>query len=301
MSGHRFFEMPPLLAALVLGLSACTTATLPAGPVAPPPQAQVSTPWPERSDDGRASPTSPAAAATPETAPLWRQRKISSSEVRRAAEARVFFGHQSVGGNVMKGITALFRVNGGGRPRYIDITGGNAFLPRSDTGYIAHAFVGRNGRPLEKIADFDSILRGGAAKRIDVALLKLCYADVKANTDVEEVFHRYRAVLLALEEDYPEVTFLYSTVPLKTEAPADNAARARLNKLIRDEYGESGRLYDIAAVESTTLDGDRISGTYEGESYDALFPGFSTDGGHLNEAGATVAATALLKQIARVT
>jgi lysophospholipase L1-like esterase len=297
MSGHRPLEVLALLAALALGLSACTTADTPAGPAEPPRQAQVSTPRPEPSDGRSVSTPTPAA---PETELLWRHRRISSREVRRAAEARMFFGHQSVGGNMMKGITALFRANGAGRPRYIDVSDGDAFLPPSGTGYITHAFVGKNGRPLEKIADFDSILRGGMAERIDVALLKLCYADVRADTDVDEVFQRYRAVLRALERDYPRVTFLYSTVPLKTEAPADNAARARLNELIRGEYGESERLYDIAAIESTTLNGHRVAGTHDGQSFDALFPGFSTDGGHLNEAGAKVAATALLKQVARL-
>jgi hypothetical protein len=44
-------------------------------------------------------------------------------------------------------------------------------------------------------------------------------------------------------------------------------ARERYNTLVRERYGASGRLFDIARVESTTPSAERTTGEYEGRSY----------------------------------
>ena len=119
--------------------------------------------------------------------------------------------------------------------------------------------------------------------------------------------------MAALQREFPEVTFVHVTVPLttgqgvlsKAEEPvtgsngygaADNAARERLNAMIRREY--AGRhLFDLAAIESTAPDGSRAVGTYEGQQYYRLDNSYASDSGHLNKTGARVAATAWLKAI----
>jgi hypothetical protein len=118
-----------------------------------------------------------------------------------------------------------------------------------------------------------------------------------------------------LERDFPEVTFMYVTVPLTTEqgllsklksqltggkgySEADNAARERLNALIRRDY--AGRhFFDLAAIESTAPDGSRAAGIFEGQRYYRLDSDYASDSGHLNDTGARVAATAWLKAISR--
>lgn len=247
---------------------------------------------------GQGSTPSPAATVSADTAPIWRHTPVSATDLARAARKRVFFGHQSVGGNIMKGVTALYKANGASAPPFVDITaGGSTSLPGTG-GYLAHAFIGENGDPLAKIADFDAILRAGVGGRVDVALMKLCYADITAKSDVVGVFDRYAAVMAGLEREFPNVRFLYSTVPLKTNRPADNIARAAYNELVRQEYRKTGRLYDIAAIESTDPDGTRVSGVEGGSAFDSLFGGYSTDGGHLNEVGTRMAAAPLLQLVA---
>jgi hypothetical protein len=68
--------------------------------------------------------------------------------------------------------------------------------------------------------------------------------------------------------------------------PADNMARERYNTLVRERYGASGRLFDIARVESTTPSAERTTGEYEGRTYYALDRELAADPGHLNDTGA---------------
>jgi lysophospholipase L1-like esterase len=157
--------------------------------------------------------------------------------------------------------------------------------------------VGVNGDPSGKVADFDADMRNGLASTVDVALMKFCYVDVTAGTDVQRLFQKYRDTLNGLSADYPQVRFVAVTVPLTVDSPADNVTRTRLNAMIRQAY--PGRLFDLAAVESTRPDGTRVTGSAQGQSYEALHPGYSSDGGHLNPDGARRAAAEMLRVIAR--
>ena len=211
-------------------------------------------------------------------------------------DTRVFFGHQSVGADVLRGVR---RLADRGEPVPV----------------VEDALIGANEDPRSKIADFDARLRGGLAEQVDVAMMKLCYIDVSARTDVDALFATYRTTLSALERDHPQVSFVHVTVPLATErgrlsrlrarvtgndrfGPAENVQRERLNALIRAEYA-GDRLFDLAAVESTRPDGSRVAGHHEGADYYALHDGYAADLGHLDEAGAEVAARAWLVAIAR--
>jgi lysophospholipase L1-like esterase len=67
---------------------------------------------------------------------------------------------------------------------------------------------------------------------------------------------------------------------------------------MRAEYGSTGRLVDVAALESTTPDGRRVSGTADGQDYFALYEGYASDNGHLNATGGQVVAQGLLSVLA---
>ena len=240
----------------------------------------------------------PTAEATALTADLV---KVSRTEV--------FFGHQSVGMNILEGVSSVYAAHGMTGP---PIEQGAA--PGKDGGFIDHAFIGENGEPLLKIQDFAAQLRAGLGKQVDVAMMKLCYVDITSGTDVRAVFDAYRNTMAALQREFPHVTFIYVTMPLTTQpgllsrvkslltgrggSAADNAARERFNALIRQQYA-GGHLFDLAAAESTTPDGGRVSGTYDGQRYYALYDGYASDPGHLNAEGAQVAAAAWLKAVAQ--
>jgi hypothetical protein len=236
---------------------------------------------------------------------------VSTDDLGKAARTRVFFGHQSVGGNVLGGVPAVFAAHGMSAPPIED----RRTAPGERGGLIAHTAIGTNTEPLLKIRDFDTAIRAGMGAGVDVAMMKLCYIDIAADTDINALFAAYRDTMAALERDYPRVTFVKATVPLTTEpgtlakikgrlgrgggvGTADNAARERLNELIRREYAQ-GQLFDLAAVESTAPDGSRVSGTQDGQPYFALYGDYATDEGHLNAEGSRRAATAWLATIAR--
>ena len=244
---------------------------------------------------------------------------VTAEDLAAVERVRVFFDHQSVGMNVVDAIPGVYAELGVPAPPISQVEATDAQVAPAvqqapASGFLAHSYVGQNGDPLGKIRDFDARIRGGVGDQVDVAVMKLCFVDIISSTDVDAVFEKYRSTMAALERDYPDVTFLHVTTPLSTDpswryrirqlagrdphlGPADNLARQRLNDLMRREY-PADRVFDLAAIESTAPDGSRSGGTSSGQRYYALYDGYASDAGHLNEAGAAIAAAHLLHLIA---
>lgn len=237
--------------------------------------------------------------------------EITTDELAKVSRAKVFFGHQSVGMNVLSGVPGVYAAHHMAAPTIEQ----DGTRPDADGGFIGHAFIGENEKPLLKIQDFAANMGSDIGQHVHVAMMKLCYIDITSDTDVGALFATYRQTITALERDLAKVTFVHVTVPLMTEqrplsklksrltgssryGPPDNVARERLNALIRREYA-GGYLFDLAAVESTTPDGSRAMGTYREQQYYRLYDGYAHDSGHLNGEGARVAATAWLRAIAQ--
>lgn len=233
--------------------------------------------------------------------------RASDEDLELVAQSKVFFAHQSVGSNILDGLPRLYGERAVAAPA---VNQGTSIAPG-----FTHINVGVNGDPLGKIEAFDEAIRSGVGEDIDVAILKLCYVDIQADADVEQVFSAYRDTFAALQRDYPDVVFVPATVPVTAErridqkvrallgrqdglGPEQNEARYRFNSLIRAEYAASGRLFDIAAIESTTPDGRRVS-TGGPATTEALHRGYASDPGHLNTDGGTIAAEALAATLAR--
>lgn len=282
-------------------------------------------------NQGRAEPVAPGAAGAPPLGatqaadptqagrPTQTTAPADGDALARAARTRVFFGHQSVGANIIGAIPTVYAEAGRQAPQVVQLTTSTT-LPSGASGWFGEAFIGQNGDPLGKIADFDSRVRGGLGAQVDVAFMKLCYIDINAGTDVEAVFARYRATMDALERDYPSVTFLHVTTPLTTEPglkaqlkskvksllggssnpmAADNAARERYNALMRKTYG-GDHLFDLARYEATTPDGKVVRGEYDGQPYYALYDGYAADPGHPNPQASAAFASRLLDLVGRV-
>lgn len=231
------------------------------------------------------------------------------AELEAASARRVFFGHQSVGKNVLAGVPAVYAEAGLPAPEVVDLGSGSS-LPGPGP-VLAHAYIGQNGDPLGKIRDFDARLRGGLGGQVDVAAMKLCYLDITGATDLDEVFTTYRDTLAALTRDYPEIRFVHVTTPVKTEPvdlkwrakevlgrANDNAARERYNALMRTEYAGAD-LLDLAAIEATGPDGVLTTVPHDGRQHLALDPAWAHDPGHLNAAGSKVAAAHFLALVGR--
>lgn len=226
------------------------------------------------------------------------------------SDARVFFAHQSVGGNILDGFPSVFESHHLRAPQVREL---------ADAGpgdHVVHTRIGQNGDPLGKIEEFDTLVRGGLGDNVDVAVLKLCYSDVRANTDVNEVFTSYRDTMAALQESYPEVTFVAATVPLTTKrdatgtvkqwlgrgdkyGPEHNVAREEFNALLRAKHAGTNLLFDVASIESTAEGGERITGRHGSQLHYALDQARASDHGHLNEAGGVAVADGMLAVLAK--
>lgn len=221
------------------------------------------------------------------------------------AHRRVYFGHQSVGQNIIDGMRELcaqsdlaIRWVEGDRPELFDRP------------VFCHTRLGRNRDPLSKIDAFAATMRNGIGHRAQIAFFKLCYVDITAATEVDALFGYYARVMAALKSEYPQTVFAHVTAPLTVVPPrwrrwfarfrgraggaiADNAARARFNGAMRTAYVGREPLFDLADWEAN---GSPVSCR---KAHDwALDPCLSPDGGHLSPRGQAVIGRALLDFLA---
>jgi hypothetical protein len=235
----------------------------------------------------------------------------TGAQLDALGQTRVLFGHQSVGANVIDGLTGLYADAGREPPGIADVADAGA-----EDASIVHALVGVNGDPEGKFAAFRDLVDAGRGASAEIALVKLCYTDITSSTDVDAVFAGYTELMTELEARHPDITFLYTTVPLTTDrswranlkalfgsddqmGPADNQARQRYNELVREHYGASGRLFDVAAVEAT-MASDPARRSENGSDYYVLNEALSSDAGHLNDVGSRIVAAELIRIIADV-
>jgi hypothetical protein len=240
---------------------------------------------------------------------------VTESAWQKLAATRIYFGHQSVGYNILDGVGDLMRETTGLRLRIVEIAN-----PSEITGpMLAHSKLGRNTDPQSKVDAFAEMMAKGAGTGTDIAFVKFCYVDVNAQTDVARVFAAYKNSMVRIETAYPHVRFVHFTPPLtvpkttlKTRIKAmmgksdiweynDDIKRNEFNALLRRQYGSTGRLFDMAAVESTYPDGRPCTFRVAGRTYESLVPEYTTDGGHLNERGRRAVAAQLLVFLAGLT
>lgn len=195
---------------------------------------------------------------------------IPDSAVSAAASLRLLVRRASVGGNISSGLDALRAQD----PRWDRSRW--SFQDRGNPGWMA------------KVDDFvqQVALQGPS---FDVLTMKLCYIDPDAS------FSYYRDALLALEQAHPGKRFVWWTIPIQTSG---HTARQAFNDQVRTFARANGKLlYDIADIESHDAAGQvRV----DGSGRELLCDEWTSDGGHLNAAGAERAARALWWLMARV-
>ena len=253
-------------------------------------------------------------AAVSGAGPLMSMAPPDDAAVREALQKlsrrTLFFGHQSVGANVLEGVARVAAANGGGL-RVVEVTAPGAPFA---AGALSHALVGSNGDPLSKLTGFAGLLAESPAPP-ELAFVKLCWADFGPGTDAAALFRAYRERLASLAGLHPKTTFVHVTVPLTTvqsgpkaflkrllrRAPygaAENEAREAYNALLRQAYAGREPLFDLARLESTAPDGAAVTHEEHGQRTPMLFSGYTGDGGHLNAAGQDRVARALLVYLA---
>jgi hypothetical protein len=227
----------------------------------------------------------------------------------------VYFGHQSVGANILDGIRDILKEDPATKWTILELEDART----AGTPALVHSWLGRNGLPVSKLDAFADVLRGSAPRRFDVALMKFCFVDFSEETDVQDLFRRYGETFAALKASCPGTTFVHVTVPLtgspgglkwiarnvvkrlvgrKVRGPRDNRTINEFNDLMRRTYLGHEPLFDLAAVESTRPDGSREMVREAGHDLYSLASAYTSDGGHLNERGRRIVAGELLAFLA---
>lgn len=241
--------------------------------------------------------------------PSQSDEAVTVAALQKVAQKRIYFGHQSVGLNIINGIHDILKDHPGIELKIVKMTD-PAVL---NNPVFAHSMVGENEDPVSKINDFVRIMDSGLGGKAEIAFLKFCYVDITRNTDVEKVFSAYKSALQHLKEKYPRTKFVYLTAPLSVSLPSlkgwikgvlgredNNIKKQAFNAMLRREYGGSNLLFDVAAIESTYPDGRKASFTSSGTTYDSLVPDYTNDDGHLNETGRRIMAAQLLKFLSKL-
>ena len=230
-------------------------------------------------------------------------------QLQRIASQRIYFGHQSVGDNLLSGVARL--AEQAGVPLQIQKLasdqerGGAEFL---------ESYIAENTQPLKKLQSFEDAL-AQQRPRMDIAAMKFCFIDFSAQTDAKSLFAQYSARMDRVRREHPGLRIVHITTPLTVvqtgfkaslkrmlgRAPyglLENQRREEYNRLLRQAYAGKEPVFDLAQLESTLPDGSPLRVEWEGQQVPALVPAYSSDGEHLNALGQLTAARQFIKVLA---
>jgi len=233
------------------------------------------------------------------------------TELEHIAQKRIFFGHQSVGANLLDGIKQLASTEG--VPIRVEETSTASGVAAATFG---HMYVAKNGEPLLKLQNFEKAF-GLHPTGIDIAMVKFCFLDITADTDVNVLFSRYKATIDDLKTKNPGTTFVHVTAPLTDvqhglkeslkrligRAPygtIENIRREEYNAMLRKAYIGREPVFDLARAESTSPDGTTVTVEWKGTVAPAMVPAYTDDGAHLNSTGKIQAARQLVSILASI-
>lgn len=221
------------------------------------------------------------------------------------AQRRIYFGHQSVGGNLMQGVQEVLSEHPEISLDVVETRDPRAF----DRPVFAHSTLGDNRDPTSKCDAFRQVMVDGVGELVDIAFVKFCYVDIAQDTDIEALFTTYESMVQEVEMRFPSAVIVHVTVPLKAmpggpkgfvkhmlgrDGALENVRRDQFNSLLRSQYDGKEPLFDLALFESMAPDGRQSVFSYQGYVYPSLYSGYTDDGGHLNEPGRRHVATQLL-------
>ena len=227
--------------------------------------------------------------------------QLTRGEWDTAAARAVYFGHQSVGDNMLDGLRQIADAERWPQLRITEVAASTTGVRPA----LFHGKIGQNGDPVSKVRAFREAIDGGLGNSVDIAVMKFCFWDIRHETDIDAVFSEYKSTMNDLAQRFPQVTFVHATVPLvaadmdwkarvrrlmgmTTPTDIDNRTRERLNERIRSEYASRGIVLDIARAE---MDESVASGA------PALAASLSSDGAHLNNPGRRRVGAAFVKAL----
>jgi hypothetical protein len=234
-------------------------------------------------------------------------KNIPQQNWNELANKKIYFGHQSVGFNIIDGIIDIMQEMPNIKLNIQETNNPNDF----NVPVFAHYRIGKNGDPISKIAEFKKAIENGIGDKVDITFMKLCYVDIEKGTNIEKVFKYYNETMNYLESKYPKVKFIHFTVPLKStnsgiktkikkflgllsSEEEDNKKRELYNQLLLKKYSKSKMVFNLSEYESTYPDGKKLVFQAGNQLFSSLIPEYTDDGGHLNGLGRKIIAKQLL-------
>lgn len=238
---------------------------------------------------------------------------IDKSDWSNLAKKKIYFGHQSVGNNILDGVQDIIGENPDIQLHIIESHTQDAFNPYA----FAHSDVGQNINPDSKIIEFAKFMEKGLGNNADIAFMKFCFVDIHSGTDLQQIFNNYKTKMAELKKKYPETIFVHFTVPLTSNPTGlkafakqlktivkniigriemyDNTVKFKFNEMMRKEYMGKEPLFDLALYEAANRNGEVLTYKKNGRiSAYTLRNEYTMDGGHLNETGRKFVAEQLL-------
>jgi len=249
------------------------------------------------------------------------QKKITYSSLKdipdaaweKLSQKKIYFGHQSVGYNIIDGVKDLMKEYPKIKLNIVETNDSKDF----NSGVLAHSRVGKNVDPKSKIDGFAKYINEGIGNKADAAALKFCYVDMSSKTDISTVFDEYKTEVEKLRQNFPDLAIIHFTEPLTRRQTGwkasikkiigreiggyeDNMKRTIYNELLENDFDGKDPIFDIAKIESTYPDGKRCTFESDGKTYYSLVPEYTSDGGHLNKVGRKKVAEQLLLLLANL-
>lgn len=228
------------------------------------------------------------------------------SALKELSELNLYFGHQSVGFDILSGLELWEKETG------VSIRKAET-RDFSNTGEasLVHFQVGANKDPFSKIDDFAALVHEIPKDEPAIAFFKFCYIDFHKTADVDAIFQTYKEKMLDLRDSVENCRIVLFTVPVTTlqKGPKalvkkilgkplnhslENIKRNAFSDRIRTELGDEFPVFDLARVESTLPDGSTETFKMKGQAYPRLPESYTRDQGHLNPEGAKLVAYNLI-------
>jgi len=227
---------------------------------------------------------------------------VTSEILEKLCQKKIFFGHQSVGFNIIAGIVDIVNDYPGIPLKILE----SRKINDLNKPVFAHSRIGHNTDATGKIEDFRNLISNEIGYKLEIAFLKLCYVDITAKSDIKTIFKSYQLAMENISKSYPSLKIIHWTVPLtvskiswKTNIKKllgkrvweceDNIKRNQFNTLIRKTYSGRQPVFDLAQIESQMATVRLL-----GELIETLRPEYTDDGGHLNIVGRRTVAEQLL-------
>ncbi len=221
---------------------------------------------------------------------------------------RVYFGHQSIGDNLLSGLRLLS--NDAGVPLQITEL---ADASKLKAGMLGHVYLEENTQPFKKLSSFEASF-ASLPSGSGTMLMKFCYIDFSSLTDVSALFNGYEKSIEKMRLLHKDWRIVHVTVPLTVveqgwkatikkwmnRAPyglLENKKRNDFNLLLKSRYLKQDTVFDLAGAESTRPDGSAVTFVWNEMTVPALERAYASDGQHLNEIGQRRVATAFIKAL----